>query len=124
MTESILITQPNSWLDKAFFQKALESYCNDNAVEIIAVTSTTSSSDHFGSSLFKFKINFKSSKSTSEAELLNVVVKMEPMADEMEMDSVMNNPLFKNEIRMYTKTLPAIRKLFERNGVKIEFAPE
>lgn len=125
MTEAKTVEIAPEWLTKTFLQKALRSYRKDETIEILNFTTNSSFSEHFASSMFQSKIDFKSTKyQKSEPETLNVVIKIEPMTGDLKIDQVTNAPLFENEIRMYNETLPVIHNLLERSGIKYKFGPE
>lgn len=119
------VEQAPKWLDKTFLQKALATYRNDDTIEILNFTLNTAFSEHYASTMFQSKIEFKSSEYPKpENEELNVVIKIKPVNDDIKNQVVAGGPLFENEIRMYTETIPAIYDLFERSGLKIQLAPE
>lgn len=111
------------WLDNALLTKALQNYKNDDNIKVSSFTINTGFSEHFCSSMVQTKIEFSSSRfPKSEPETLNVVVKAKPVGDKSRLQEA--GPLFENEIKMYKEVLPAINQLFERSGMKVEFAPE
>lgn len=113
------------WLNSNFLQNALKSYRHDGTIEVLNFKLKQGFSEHFASEMFQCSIDFKSTKyPKSEPETLDVVIKASPIGDDLKMKVVTGGPLFRNEIRMYKESIPAIHQLFERNGMKIVFAPE
>lgn len=113
------------WLDSIFLQKALQSYKNDETIEVLNFQVATGFSEHFASEMFQCKVLFKSLKiPESQPESLNAVIKAKPVGEGLKMDMVSQAPLFETEIKMYKKTIPAINQLFKLNGLKVELGPE
>ena len=110
------------WLDNIFLRKALQSYKRDESIEVVDFIISTGFSEHFASTMYQCKVNFRSVES-GEATL-NVVIKAKPVNDGLKMNVVAGGPLFETEIRMYSETIPAIHHLFERNGINLKFGPE
>jgi hypothetical protein len=113
------------WLNKEFLQQALSSYKNNEPVEVVNFKLSQNFSQHYGSTMFQCEIDLKTS-GKSESETLHVVIKAEPLNDELKMKMVGDilDSVFSNEIRMYCETLPAVYKLFEKHGREFVFAPE
>lgn len=111
------------WLNTSFLQSALISYKGDETIEVLNFDIRTDFTDHFSSDLFQSKIEFKS-ETNAEPEVLNVVIKAEPIGNGIKSRVVGGGPLFETEIRMYTETLPSMQQLFKRNGLNVEFSPE
>lgn len=109
------------WINVALLQKAIRSYRNDDSIEIIDFSIKSGFSEHIASAMFQCKIDFKSFN--SKCETLNVVVKARPITDGIKLIAA-EGPLFVNEIKMYTNTIPAFHQLYERSGIKIDLAPE
>lgn len=113
------------WFGKSFLQTAIRSYKRDDTIEVLGFEVKSGFSEHYCSSMFQSKVEFKSHKfRKAEPEALNVVIKAMPLSEEGKMRIVSGSPLFETETRMYSKTLPAFRELFERSGLKIELGPE
>ncbi|KAJ6632788.1 hypothetical protein Bhyg_15948 [Pseudolycoriella hygida] len=114
-------TQVSSkWITSTLFEKAIASYKNEETIKIQDFIIETGFGEHLASTIFRCKIDFTSSN--SENETLHVVVKAHPT--DTDGRATFEGPLFQNEIRMYTSTLPAFHQLYERFGVKVDFAPE
>lgn len=109
------------WISVEFLQNAIRTYKSDNSIEIIDFLMKSIFDEHFASTMFQCKIDFNSSN--FECESLDVVVKAKPITDGIKAVAS-EGPLFENEIRMYTKTIPAFQELYKRSGLEIEFAPE
>lgn len=115
---------PN-WLNQDFLEKAIRSYRNDATIKVITFEFGHGFSEHFASQMFSCKMEYTSSKYPKDtSEKLNVVIKAEPSSDDVKSAVIANAPLFKTEILMYTETLPIIKDLLERNGLKYELTPE
>lgn len=113
------------WFDKAFVEAAIRSYKRDGTIEVLSFDVKSGFSEHFCSSMFQSKIEFKSHKFRKvEPEALNVVIKAMPLTEVDKMKIVSGTPVFETETKMYSKTLPAIYELFERSGMKIALGPE
>lgn len=125
MEEGKQVDQVPEWLDKSFLQMALRSYRNDDSVEVLNFTIKSSFCEHFASTMFQSKIDFKSSKYPKpDPESLSVVIKVKPVIEDLRMEVVSSGPLFETEICMYKETIPAINNLFERSGMKVVMGPE
>lgn len=113
------------WLNQDFLEKAIRSYRNDATIKITDFEFCHGFSEHFGSQIYSCKMKFDSLKYPKESsEELKVVIKVEPPSDDAKSSTISNGPLFKTEILMYNETLPIIKDLFERNGLKYELTPE
>ena len=75
--------------------------------------------------MYRGKIDFKSSKYSlkNNIQSLPVVIKIKPLNDAFLGDDT-SIQLFKTEIEMYQKILPAFDELYKKNGQSVEFAPE
>lgn len=110
------------WLSKSFLQEALIRFKNDETIEVLNFdVGGATLVDHFASTMVKSRIEYKSAD--SELEVKSVVIKVKPMGDGFIVRNVSSGPLFDNEIRMYTQTLPAMRQLFERSGMEFKMVP-
>lgn len=113
------------WLDRKFLENAMRIYRRDDTIEIFDFTVNNSFGGHFASSMFQSEISFRSLKhKILVSETINVVIKAKPLPGGLNSEVVAGGPLFETEIKMYKETLPAMQNLFERNGIKIELAPE
>jgi hypothetical protein len=113
------------WLDKHFLGKVVKTYKKDDSIEILDFKTNTGFSEHFASTMFQCKIDFKSLKyPKSEHETLKVVIKAQPVDEGLKMAVVSGGPLFETETKLYQEVLPAFHQLFERNGLNVEFGPE
>jgi Ecdysteroid kinase-like family len=113
------------WLDEIFLQKAVQSYRNDETIEILGFKITSGFSEHFANSMFQCKIDFKPlTILESQYETLKVVIKAKPVNEGLKMEIVGTGPLFETEIKMYKQEIPAINQLFKQNGLKVELGPE
>lgn len=113
------------WLNKSFLQNAIGRYRNDETIDVLEFTISTNFSEHFASTMFQSKVDFKSMKyPKSKHETLNIVIKVIPMDDDLKKELVAGAPLFETEIQMYNESIPAIDQLFERSGLKVKLGPE
>lgn len=110
------------WINVTLLRRAIQSYKNDESIEVTDFSIKSTFTEHIASEMYKCSIDFQSSNA-KKCETLNVIVKAEPIVDGIEKVATVG-PLFENEIKMYTSTLPAISRLYERFGIKIDFAPE
>lgn len=113
------------FLNRELLQKALKSYKNDDTIEIENFTISPAFGEHYASEMFRSKIEFKSSKFSTQREIqsIAVVIKIKPSSDS-NLAVVTQGPLFETEIEMYKNILPAFTELYQKNGQNIEFAPE
>lgn len=109
------------WVTIQLLQKVVRSYKKDDSFDVEDFSVKSDFNEHFASVLFQCKINCKSEN--SQRETLNVIVKARQITDGMTTISC-EAPMFENEIRMYTSTLPAFNRLFARFGMNIDLAPE
>lgn len=113
------------FINHEFIKIAIKSYKNDEKVEILDFKISPAFSEHFSSSMFKGKIEFKSPKNSSKVETLFTVIKVKPTNElncNLQYDT---GPLFETEIEMYQKILPVFHEVYERNGLlSVDFAPE
>jgi hypothetical protein len=112
-----------AWINKEFFEEAFRKYRNDSSIQVLSYKFGEGFSEHFASEMYSCQIEFHSSK-FSKTEFKNVVLKVQPSNESSNSAVVSDRPLFETEIRMYTKTIPAINELFKRSGLKCELAPE
>lgn len=122
MQNSEVQSENPEWIDTKFFQKVLKTFKNDESIQVIDFTVSTSFSEHFGSQMFQSKVNFQSAK-YQKTESISLVIKSEPV-DEALKTEVAAGPVFQTEIRMYQETIPAMQQLFERSGIKGKIGPE
>lgn len=124
MAQPVAVKTPE-WLNNDFLQTAIRSWKVDDTIEVLSFDIRSDFSDHFGSTMFQSRIEFKSTKNwNSEPETLSVVIKAKPFDEDLKMKIVSGGPMFETEIEMYNKFLPAINQLFERSGINIEYGPE
>lgn len=107
------------FLNRELFEKALKSYKYDDTIQVIKFELFEAFGEHYGSKMYRAKIEFKSKK--FESQTLDVVIKISPPGNPMEATS---RKMFQTEIEMYKNVLPAFSELFQRSGQNIEFAPE
>lgn len=113
------------WLDNSFLANAIRSYKHDETIEVLSFELKSGFSGHFASTMFQSKIEFKSLKfRKAEPEKLNVVIKAIPSQGDNKLDMESTLPLFETEVKMYSKVLPNIQQLLDRNGLKNEIGPE
>lgn len=113
------------WLNIDFLQKALSNYKNDNSVKVLNFEISKNFGEHYGSEMLKCSIDFISGDKEPAKENLKVVIKsMSVGEDKISLIRDASSKIFNTEIKMYTETIPAINKLFETNGIKVDFAPE
>lgn len=110
------------WINNEFLQSITRRYKNDNTVEVITYKTKPTFKEHFASIMFPCQIDFKSFN--SEIQTLHVVIKASPKNETGKRITFTDGPLFDNEISMYTRTIPAIDRLFELAGFGIKLAPE
>jgi hypothetical protein len=114
------------FLNRELLEKALRTYKNDGTIEILNFEISLAFGEHYGSQMYRSKVDFKSKKypSQRETQSIAVVIKIKPPGDSDLSKITEGGPLFETEIEMYKNVLPTINELYQRNGQKIEFAPE
>jgi len=113
------------YLNEALLTKAIQNFKNDETIELVKFEINPAFSEHYASKMYRSKMEFKSTKyPQSENEVLNVVIKTKPINDPKLEIVLSGGPLFQTEMEIYEKVLPAMHQLYERNGLKVEFAPE
>lgn len=92
------------WINKEFLVTALKHYKNDESVKVkhYEISCTKCETE------LSAKIEFVTVNNQC-SETVNVVIKVNP-----------NN----NEIKMYSRTLPMIQKLFAKYGEQVKLCPE
>ncbi len=109
------------WINVELLENAARRYKNDDSVEVEDFVVKSGFSEHLASVMFQCRIHLK--LLGAKHETLNVVVKANPITDGLEA-AASEGPLFENETRMYTSTIPAFEQLYKRFGMKIDLAPE
>lgn len=113
------------YLNEALLTRAIQSYKNDETIELVKFEINPAFSEHYASKMYRSKIEFKSTKyPRSENEVLSVVIKTKPVNDPKIELILSGGSLFETEMEMYEKVLPAMHQLYENNGLNIKFAPE
>ena len=113
------------WLDDNFLKKVLSDFRNDDTIVSTNFKIGSGFSEHYGSSMFQCKIDFKSLKNSELLEeSIDVVIKASPSDKGYSQNLLSDAPFFKTEIEMYTKVIPAMNQLFNANGLKVELGPE
>lgn len=92
------------WINEEFLMNALKHYKNDESVKVKDYEISCTNCD----TEFSAKITFVTANNPC-SEMVNVVIKVNP-----------NN----NEIKMYSRTLPMIQKLFRKYGEQVKLCPE
>lgn len=124
MNHNVEVLTPD-WLNKGFIQTAVRNWKSDDTIEVLSFDVRSNFSEHFASTMFQSKIEFKSTKyPKSESETLSVVIKAKPVDEGLKTKVVSSGQLFETEIQMYKETIPAIHQLFERCGMEIQLGPE
>lgn len=109
------------WITIELLQKAVRSYKNDDSLKVENFAIKSGFSEHFASVMVQCKIDYRSVN--SKHETLHVVIKAKPIAEGVERIEC-EGPMFENEIKMYTTTLPAFKRLFKRFGMNDDLTPE
>lgn len=110
------------WITVKLLRRAIRSYKNDDSVEVEDFFIKSGFCEHVASALFQCRIDLK--YANSKCETLNVIVKARPTIVGGLKSIASEGPLFENEIRMYSNTLPEFNNLFKRVGLNIDLAPE
>jgi hypothetical protein len=113
------------WLDEAFLQRAIQSYRSDDTISIVKFSAQSAFGEHYASKMYRASVEFKSLKfQQSDNEVLNVVIKAQPINDVKLEAIVSEGPLFETEIEMLQKVIPLMHQLYKRNEIDVQFAPE
>lgn len=109
------------WMDKSFYEKVVKHMEKDQNAQVhrFSVTPGAKPGDHFASSIFRVSITFQSKFTENTSKVVSVIVKtqiIQPL--ETLADFLHESPLFKNEMEMYGKILPAVQSLWDSVGEK------
>lgn len=115
---------PPDFLDKIFFQSAIQKYYNSGPLSVKNLNFKPASKigDHFGSTMFKVEIAYTEKEHAQDISL-HVVVKIAPTEEGYKKNLLNYERVFANEIEMYAKVLPAMQELLSSIGDKTEIAP-
>lgn len=103
------------WMNKSYFEMVVRKMENDSQAQLLEleVSAGSKPGDNFASSIFRASIVFKSKFTKGEAKKLSVIIKTQMVGAE---EVLVESPLFRNEMEMYGKVLPAIKSLWESVG--------
>lgn len=111
------------WITIDLLQQAIRSYRNDDLIEVVDYAVKSGFDEHIASVMYSCRIDLKHPNDASSSETLDVIIKARPVTDGL-VNVASEGPLFENEIRMYTETIPAFNKLFRRFGMEnIDLGP-
>lgn len=115
-----------TWLDKAFFERALRRYEHDPTVEVqnFEVKPACKPGENFVSAIFRADVSYLSKKYRTDNKRIKLIVKSQPEEDGYKKDFVKDSPAFKNESRMYGKVLPEMERVLEHAGDPTKFGPK
>lgn len=107
---------PPSFLNEAFIVDALKKVENDPELHVInySINPGSSAGDHYASVMFKITATYG-----SQGRIVvdrRFILKTIPDVDGPKKDLLEQMPAFKNEIIMYTVTLPAMEKILRGHG--------
>ncbi|XP_069690924.1 uncharacterized protein [Periplaneta americana] len=100
-----------SWMDKTFFEKALQSSENDPFLTVtsVQIEAATAQGDNYLSEMYRATIQVLRE---NKAEEISLIVKTEPTAQEMNKYAT-NGNLFEREVAMLRDVIPAMNHLIE-----------
>ncbi|XP_063706889.1 uncharacterized protein LOC134835833 [Culicoides brevitarsis] len=109
---------PPQWMDKAFFERALGSFCHDNGVIVKNFESkpATKVGDHFASIMFRVMIEYDSPKYKKIGERMSVILKTVPVMEGVKADFLKDSSAFRTEMQMYGKVLPEMERVLAASG--------
>ncbi|XP_055916493.1 uncharacterized protein LOC129949210 [Eupeodes corollae] len=104
------------WLNKDFIEKILKDYEKDDRIKVLSldITPATLNNDHYGSVMYRTKIQYNNSKNKNIP--LSLVVKTMPENDSPKKDMLSDTFLFRTEIRMYSETIPKMEAILRKYG--------
>jgi hypothetical protein len=114
------------WMDQSFFARVVREMEKDSTakVESFNVAAGSNPGDNFASSIFRGNIEFKSKFTGNETKSVSVIIKTQLMGGLGFQDFVKDSPMFRNEMEMYSKVLPAIQELWLSVGDKDLLCPK
>ncbi|XP_055856551.1 uncharacterized protein LOC129919629 [Episyrphus balteatus] len=104
------------WLTEEFIQKILRNSEKDETIKVLSldIAPATLNNDHYGSVMYRTKIEYKNSK--NENITLSLIVKTMPEHDSIKKDMLEGTFIFKTEIRMYSETIPKMEAILRKYG--------
>lgn len=120
------VTPP--WMDQSFFEKVIRirEYDSKAVVEAFDVSAGSKPGDNFASALYRGVITYRSKFTKNVPKMLSLIIKTQIVmgVSESQLDFLKDSPLFKSEIEMYGKVLPAIQSLWLSVGDKDLLCPK
>ncbi|XP_001648771.2 uncharacterized protein LOC5564426 [Aedes aegypti] len=111
------------WLNDSFLEHAVQNFEKDSSIKIIngcELRPATKGGDHYASIMFRTTVRYRSERQLDE-KTLKLVIKAQPTAEGFKKELTKDNSLFGTEIKMYSEILPAMKKLLEDAGERMEF---
>lgn len=108
---------PPSFVTEKFIRDlAVSSERDDDELQLTSyeVKPGSSAGDHYASIMFKIIVSYQSRGKTVSGR--RFILKTMPETSCQKKDLLQDVPIFANEIRMYTKTLPAMEEILSRFG--------
>lgn len=114
-------------MDKSFFEKAIRHSEKDAEAEVINfnVVNGAKPGEHFGSTVYKAAVTFKS-KYTKDEKSSNFFIKGKPQYDipaQLAGVEGMQTEVFRREMEMYGNILPQIQSLLKAAGDNETLSP-
>jgi len=105
-----------SWMNRKFFEKVIREN-DDSQAEVVEfeVSAGSKPGNNFASAIYRALITFKSTF-TNTLTKLSVIIKTQTYVDR-------DSSMFKTEMEMYCKVLPAIGALLQSIGDKDVISP-
>lgn len=114
---------PPEWLNKEFFQNALQKFKKDETISIndLVIRPGTKPGEHYSSIMFRVEVNYVSK--TSEKNVIQLILKTVPIEEGHKMDLLKESTLFKTEMRVYEEILPEMQRLLASINDPSKIAP-
>ncbi|KAM7361867.1 uncharacterized protein ACRADG_012731 [Cochliomyia hominivorax] len=106
-----------SWINHEFLENVLQQYekCEHIKINNFDITPASLKGDHYGSVMFRCKLNYNLNKSMGSIKR-SFVIKTIPEEEGTKREMLGASGVFETEISMYKETLPLIEKILADNG--------
>ncbi|XP_053670008.1 uncharacterized protein LOC128720367 [Anopheles nili] len=112
-----------AWLNDEFFLGVIRDFNNDQTIELTSgcvMRPGTNKGDHYASVMFRTTVNYRSKRCVGENSI-NLIMKTKPEADGLKKELLEDDGLFVVELKMYSKILPEIARLYEEIGEEYKY---
>lgn len=114
------------WLDKAFFEKALQSHFKADTLQVkeFSIQTSLGPIQHFGSDMYRSKVTYINTENEENTQSIDCIIKTVPCKDGLIKDIVDNSSAFPIEMKMYGEVLPKMQSLLESIKDPTIFGPK